>query len=83
VNVARNRRSARVTVKLSRTLRAVVTVERRVLGHHRPRWQRVLRRSLTFTARGRAMTVGTRVRGSYRVTVALTGARTVRRSFRV
>jgi hypothetical protein len=81
--VAHSRRSARVTVRLSRTLRAAVTVERRVTRRHHRVWARVLRRSVTFTAGGRAMTVRTRARGSYRVTVRLTGAKTVRRSFRV
>lgn len=83
VRVAHNRRSARVTVRLSGTLRAVMRVERRVRRGHRHVWKRVLQRSLTFTARGRAMTVRTRARGSYRVTVSLAGARTVRRGFRV
>jgi subtilisin family serine protease len=83
VRVAHSRRSARVTVRLSRTLRAKVTVERRVRRHHHRVWSRVLRRSVTFTARGRHMTVRTRKRGSYRVTVRLTGAKTVRRNFRV
>jgi hypothetical protein len=83
VKLARNRRSARVTVRLSRTLRAAVTVQRRVRRHHRHVWARVLRRSVTFTAAGRSMTVRTRVRGAYRVTVRLTGAPTVRRTFRV
>jgi hypothetical protein len=79
VNVAHNQRSARITVRLSRTLPAVVTVQRRV---HRG-WARVVRRSVTFTANGRTMTVRTRARGRYRVTVTLAGARSVRRSFRV
>jgi subtilisin family serine protease len=83
VRVAHSRRSARVTVRLSRTLRTAVTVERRVSRHHRRVWSRVLRRSVTFTAGGRGMTVRTRQRGSYRVTVRLTGAKTVRRTFRV
>jgi subtilisin family serine protease len=83
VRVAHGRRSARITVRLSRTLRATVTVQRRQKHRHHRVWKRVARRSVTFTARGRAMTVHTRVRGRYRVTVRLDGARTVRRNFRV
>jgi hypothetical protein len=79
VKVAHNRKTARVTVRLTRTASTKVTVERRVKHH----WARVTTRSFSATARGRALTVRTPKRGSYRVTVALAGARTVRRSFRV
>jgi subtilisin family serine protease len=79
VKVAHDRKSARVTVKLTRTAGTQVTVERRV----NRRWTRVTRRSFSATARGRALTVRTRRRGSYRVTVTLVGATPVRRGFRV
>jgi hypothetical protein len=79
VKVAHDRKTARVTVRLTRTASTKVTVERRV----KHRWTRVTRRSFSATARGRGLTVRTRKRGSYRVTVALAGAKTVRRSFRV
>jgi subtilisin family serine protease len=79
VKVAHSRKTARVTVRLTRTAGTQVTVERRS-GH---RWTRIARRSFSATARGRALTVRTSRRGSYRVTVTLAGAKTVRHSFRV
>jgi subtilisin family serine protease len=83
VRVAHNRKTARVTVQLTRTAGTLVTVERRVRRGHRHVWTRVLRRSFSATAGGRGLTVRTHTRGSYRVTVVLAGARTVRRNFRV
>ena len=82
------RRSARVTVKLSRTATVKLTVERRVRTHGRWTWRRVTVRSIVATASGRSLTVrGTRgrslSRGPYRVTAKLAGARTAARSFRV
>jgi hypothetical protein len=79
VKVAHNRKTARVTVRLTRTAGTKVTVERRM----KHRWTRVTRRAFSATAGGRAMTVPTGKRGSYRVTVVLAGAKTVRRDFRV
>jgi thermitase len=84
----RCRKAARVTVRLSRSARVAVKVERRVRKNGRWRWQRVATRSLVVTARGRSLTVrGTRGRslrkGSYRVTAMLAGAPTAAYRFRV
>jgi hypothetical protein len=83
VKVAHNRKTARVSVRLSRTGLTAVTVERRIKRGHRHVWSRVSRRSFAATASGRGLTVRTGQRGSYRVTVTLSGAKTVRRDFRV
>ncbi len=83
VAVAHNRKTARVTVRLTRTAGTEVTVEQHVRRGHRHVWTRVMRRSFSATAAGRALTVRTSRRGSYRVTVTLVGAKAVRRDFRV
>jgi hypothetical protein len=68
------KKSAKVTVKLTRTAKVALRVERRVRSH----WRRVTLRSLTATASGRSLTVrGTRgsslKKGSYRVIATIAG----------
>jgi thermitase len=82
------KKSAKVTVKVTRTARVALKVERRVRKRGKLRWTRVTSRSLKATARGRTATVrgkrgGTLARGTYRVTVRLPGAPSARRTFRV
>lgn len=84
------KKSAKVTVRVTRTARVTVRVERRVRKNktRKAHWSRVISRSLKATTRGRTMTVRGRrgrtlARGSYRVTVKLPGARTVKRTFKV
>jgi subtilisin family serine protease len=82
------KRSVKVTVRVSQTARVAVKVERRVRKRGKLRWSRVASRSLKSTSRGRTLTVrGKRgrslARGSYRVTVKLSGAPSVRRTFKV
>jgi hypothetical protein len=72
------RKSAKVTVKLSRTAKIALRVEHRVRRQGRWVWVRVTSRSLTATASGRSLVVrGTRgrslKRGPYRVTVTVAG----------
>ena len=82
------KQSAKVTVRVNRTARVALKVERRVRRNGRLRWTRVTSRSLTTTSSGRSLTVRgkrgrTLVKGSYRVTVTLSGAPSARRNFRV
>jgi hypothetical protein len=77
------RRTARVTVKLSRTANVALVVEKRVRSHGHWKWRRVTKHTLYGTTTGSHLTVRRLSRASYRVSTALLGASTVRRSFRV
>ncbi len=82
------RKAAKVTVRVSRTARVALKVEQRVRSRGRLRWMRITSRRLTATASGRSLTVrGKRGRslakGSYRVTVSLSGAAASARNFKV
>jgi subtilisin family serine protease len=82
------RKAAKVTVRVSRDARVALKVEQRVRTRGRLRWKRITSRSLAATAGGRSLTVrGKRGRslakGSYRVTVTLSGGTASKRSFRV
>jgi hypothetical protein len=72
------KKSAKVTVKLTRTAKVALRVDRRVRSHGKWLWKRFTLRSLTATASGRSLTVrGTRgaslKKGSYRVIATLAG----------
>ena len=82
------RKAAKVTVRVSRAARVALKVEQRVRSHGRLRWMRITSRSLNATVSGRSLTVrGKRGRslgkGSYRVTVTLSGAAASARNFKV
>jgi hypothetical protein len=82
------RKAAKVTVRLARTAKVALKVERRVRSRGRWRWQRVTTRSVVVTARGRVLTVrGKRGRslrkGPYRVTATIAGAPKALCSFKV
>jgi hypothetical protein len=81
-------RSARVTVRVSRTAIVTVRVERRVKQRGHWRWRRVLRRTVAATARGARVTVRgkrgrTLAKGAYRVKVTLPGTTSASRRFKV
>ena len=76
-------RTARVTVALSRSASVALVVEKKVHSHHRWVWKRVTKHSLAVSTARRSLTVRHLGRASYRVSTALTGASTVRRSFTV
>jgi subtilisin family serine protease len=77
-------RSARITVRLSRTATVALRVERKV----RSRWTRVYTRSLSVTSAGRTVTVKGRggrtlPKGSYRVSATPAGVKSTTHAFRV
>jgi hypothetical protein len=82
------RKSAKVTVKLSKTAKVALKVEHRVRKNGRSLWERVTSRSITATATGRSLTVRGRggrslSSGPYRVTATIAGAMTQAHAFKV
>jgi subtilisin family serine protease len=74
------RKSAKVTVKLSRTGRVALKLERRVRKHGRWVWRRVTSRSITATAKGKSIVLRRTLKsGSYRVTATAGTAKASRR----
>jgi len=74
------KQSAKVTVKLTRTAKVALRIERHVRVRGRWVWRGVTNRSLTATASGKSLTVrGTRgaslKKGSYRVIATVAGFR--------
>ncbi|HWK30084.1 MAG TPA: S8 family serine peptidase [Solirubrobacter sp.] len=85
VKVSKKRKTAKVTVKLSRRAKVAVKVEKRVKVRGRWVWRRVTSKSLTANARGRSLTVRGRkgVVVSYRVTATIAGTKGTAKRFRV